>query len=145
MEIDDESQRTYNKVNQIKFKTWLLKSSLCNHSDAFILVKRTITVAEETGATPNNDNKKVIIQNCSLFTNSISRINNTQVHDAHDIDVVVPKYSLIEYSDNYSKTFQIYSNFVGMNRVLADNTKRQKNNRLNRQQWFKQSWNKISK
>ena len=117
----------------------MLKSSLCNHSDAFILVKRTITVAEETGATPNNDNKKVIIQNCSLFTNSISRINNTQVHDAHDIDVVVPKYSLMEYSDNYSKTFQIYSNFVGRNRVLADNTKIQKNNRLNKQKWFKQT------
>ena len=117
----------------------MLKSSLCNHSDAFILVKRTITVAEETGAAPNNDKKKVIIQNCSLFTNSISRINNTQVHDAHDIDVVVPMYSLIEYSDNYSKTFQIYSNFVGRNRVLADNTKIQKNNRLNKQKWFKQS------
>ena len=145
MEIDDESQRTYNKVNQIKFKTWLLKSSLCNHSDAFILVKRTITVAEETGAAPNNDNKKVIFQNCLLFTNSISRINNMQVHDAHDIDVVVPMYSLIEYSDNYSKTFQIYSNFVERNLVLTDNTKIQKNNRLNRQQWFKQSLNKISK
>ena len=117
----------------------MLKSSLCNHSDAFILVKRTITVAEETGVAPNNDNKKVIFQNCLLFTNSISRINNMQVHDAHDIDVVVPMYSLIEYSDNYSKTFQIYSNFVGRNRVLADNTKIQKNNRLNKQKWFKQS------
>ena len=62
-----------------------------------------------------------------------------QVHDAHDIDVVVPMYSLIEYSDNYSKTFQIYSNFVERNLVLTDNTKIQKNNRLNRQQWFKQS------
>ena len=117
----------------------MLRSSLCNYSDAFILVKRTITVAEETGAAPNNDNKKVIFQNCLLFTNSISRINNMQVHDAHDIDVVVPMYSLIEYSDNYSKTFQIYSNFVGRNRVLADNTKIQKNNRLNKQKWFKQS------
>ena len=123
----------------------MLRSSLCNYSDAFILVKRTITVAEETGAAPNNDNKKVIFQNCLLFTNSISRINNMQVHDAHDIDVVVPMYSLIEYSDNYSKTFQIYSNFVERNLVLTDNTKIQKNNRLNRQQWFKQSLNKISK
>ena len=123
----------------------MLRSSLCNYSEAFILVKRTITVAEETGAAPNNDNKKVIFQNCALFTNSISRINNTQVHDAHDIDAVVPMYSLIEYSDNYSKTFQIYNNFVERNLVLADNTKIQKNNRLNRQQWFKQSLNKISK
>ena len=123
----------------------MLRSSLCNYSDAFILVKRTITVAEETGVAPNNDNKKVIFQNCLLFTNSISRINNMQVHDAHDIDVVVPMYSLIEYSDNYSKTFQIYSNFVERNLVLTDNTKIQKNNRLNRQQWFKQSLNKISK
>ena len=123
----------------------MLRSSLCNYSDAFILVKRTITVAEETGAAPNNDNKKVIFQNCLLFTNSISRINNMQVHDAHDIDVVVPMYSLIEYSDNYSKTYQIYSNFVERNLVLNNKKKIQKNNRLNRQQWFKQSLNKISK
>ena len=48
-------------------------------------------------------NKKIIFKNCAPFINSIKRINNTQVDEAHDIDVVKPMYSLIEYSDNYSK------------------------------------------
>ena len=47
---------------------------------------------------------KVIFKNCAPFTNGISRINNTHVDDAHDIDVVTPMYDLIKYSDNYSKT-----------------------------------------
>ena len=47
-------------------------------------------------------NKKVILKNCAPFTNCISRINITQVHDAHDIDIVMPMYNLIEYGDNYS-------------------------------------------
>ena len=49
--------------------------------------------------------KEVIFKNFALFTNCISKINNTQVDDAHDFDVVMPMYNLIEYSDTYSKTF----------------------------------------
>ena len=59
----------------------MLKSSLCDYSDAYMLIKRTITVdstaAEEADA--NNDNKKVIFKNCAPFTDCISEINNTQV------------------------------------------------------------------
>ena len=83
----------------------MLRSSLCDYSDAYILIKRTITFA--TAAAPNNENKKVKCKNCVPFTNCISRINNTQVDDAHDIDVVIPMFNLIEYSDNYSKKFSI--------------------------------------
>ena len=82
----------------------MLRSSLCDYSDANILVKRTITVAQETAAAPNNDNKKVIFENHVPYTGCISRINNAQVDDAQQIDVAMPMYSLIEYSDNYSKT-----------------------------------------
>ena len=48
--------------------------------------------------------KKVIFKNCALFTDSISKINNTQADNAKDIDIVMPMYNVIEYSDNYSKT-----------------------------------------
>ena len=52
--------------------------SLCNYSDAYVLVKATVTVAEETTAAPNNANKKVLFKNCAPFTSCISRINNKQ-------------------------------------------------------------------
>ena len=89
--------------NQIKFKTSLLSSSLCDYRDAYILVKGIITVVKETDAAPKNTNKKVIFKNCAPFTSCISRIDNTQIDDAHVIDVVMLIYDLIENSDNYSK------------------------------------------
>ena len=48
--------------------------------------------------------KNVIFKNCALFTDCISKINNTRVDNAKDIDIVMPMYNLIEYSNNYSKT-----------------------------------------
>ena len=96
--IDD--LRKLNK--QIRFKTTMLRSSLCDYSDAYILVKSSITVnnTADAGATANKTNKKVIFKNCAPFTNCISKINNTQIDNAEYIDIVMQ----IEYSDNYSKT-----------------------------------------
>ena len=93
-------------INKIKFKTSMLRSSLCDYSDAYILVKRNIAVSNTAadGAAVNNTNKKVIFKNCAPFTNCISKINNTQTDNAEYIDIVMPMYNLIEYSDNYSKT-----------------------------------------
>ena len=84
----------------------MLKSSLCDYSDAYILVKGTITVNNTAaqGVAVNNTNKKVIFKNCAPFTNFISEINNTQIDNAKDIDIVMPMYNLIEYSNNYAKT-----------------------------------------
>ena len=105
VEINDESRGTYNVNSQIKFKTTMLKSSLCDFSDAYILVKGTITVNNTAAvAATNNTNKKVIFKNCAPFTNCISEINNTQNDNAKDIDIVMPMYNFIEYSDNYAKT-----------------------------------------
>ena len=105
-EINDESRGAYNVNSQIKFKTTMLKSSLCDYSDAYILVKGTISVnnTAAAGAAVNNINKKVIFKNCAPFTNCINEINNIQVDNAKDIDIVMPMYNLIEYSDNYAKT-----------------------------------------
>ena len=71
VEIKDESRGAYNAASQIKFKTTMLKSSLCDYSDAYILVKGTISIntTAPTGAAANNVNKKVIFKNCAPFTN----------------------------------------------------------------------------
>ena len=106
VEINDESRGAYNVNSQIKFKTTMLKSSLCDYSDAYIFVKGTISVnnTAAAGAAVNNTNKKVIFKNCAPFANCISEINDTQVDNAKDIDIVMSMYNLIEYSDNYAKT-----------------------------------------
>ena len=84
----------------------MLSSSLCDYSDAYILVKGNIMVNDTAakGAAANNINKKVIFKNCAPFTNCSSKINNTQIDDAEHIDIVMSMYNLIQYSDHYSKT-----------------------------------------
>ena len=107
VEINDESRGVYNVNSQIKFKTTMLKSGLCDYSDAYILVKGRITIAgagQAAARQADESNKGVIFRNCAPFINCISEINNTQVDNAKDIDIVMPMYNLIEYSDNYVKT-----------------------------------------
>ena len=106
VEINDELRGTYSVNSQIKFKTTMLKSSLCDYSDAYILVKGTITVnnAATADADANNTNKKVILKNCAPFTNCVSEINNVQIDNCKDINVVMPLYNLLEYTLAYEKT-----------------------------------------
>ena len=65
----------------------------------------TITGAGDDAAARQADerDKEITFKNCAPFTKCISRINNTDIDNAHDIDIVMPMYKLIEYSDNYSK------------------------------------------
>ena len=108
VEINDESRGAYNVNSQIKFKTTMLKSSFCDYSDAYILVKGTITIngrgADVATRQADERNKGVSFKNCAPFINCISEINNTQIDNSKDIDIVMPNYNLIEYSDNYAKT-----------------------------------------
>ena len=95
----------YNTNSRIKFKTSMLRSSLCDCSDAYILVKGTISVAlVQAPGSPDNDGKEVVFKDCAPFTDCIIEINNTQIDNATHIDVIRSMYNLIEYSDNYSKT-----------------------------------------
>ena len=122
VQINDESRGTYTS-NDINFKTTMLRSNLCDYADAYILVKGTITV---TGA-GNDDaakwlderNKGVIFKNCASFTNCKSRINNAYLDNAKDIDIVMPMYILIEYSDNYSKTSGSLGNTIKMIQMIT--------------------------
>ena len=107
VEINDESRGNYAN-GDIKFKTTMLRSNLRDYADSYILVKGTITI---TGAGDDDDareaderDKGVKFKNCAPFTKCISRINNTDIDNARDIDIVMSMYILTEYRDNYSKT-----------------------------------------
>ena len=108
VEINDDSRGMYNTNSQIKFKTKMLKLSLCDDSDACILVKRTITITVDTrppaGRTAaeiktarENDErfKGTIFKNFASFTDCMSEINNTQTDNAKNTDLVMPMYNLI--------------------------------------------------
>ena len=109
----------------------MLGSSLCDYSDAYILISGTITI---TGA-GNDDavrrlderNKGVIFKNFAPFTDCISEMNNTQIDNAKYIDVVMPMYTLIEYSNNYSKTsgslWQYYRDYPDNNITQSESFK----------------------
>ena len=106
VEINDDIRDAYYPKKQIRFKTTMLRSSLCDYSDAYIFVKENIAFNNNAGAgiAANNINEKVIVKNCAPFTSGICKINNTQIDNAEYNDTVMLMYNLIEYSDNYSWT-----------------------------------------
>ena len=95
VERNDDSRTTYNSNSQIKFKTSMLKSSLCDYSDTYILVSRTITIPNKGAAANPNNRRNLRIQNCYPSTDCISEISNTQIDNAKEIDVVIPMRNLI--------------------------------------------------
>ena len=80
----------------------MLKSSLCDYSDAYIFVRGTITVVRKE--VNDRNNKEVIFENCAPFTNCISEVNSTQVDNEKGLDIVMLLYNLIKYNYNYAKT-----------------------------------------
>ena len=100
---------TYNGNKSIRFKTPILRSNLCDYSDAYILVKGKIVVTArgvDNGANNIRDkrNRPVILNNNAPFVSCITRINGELTEDADDLDIVMPMYNLLEYSKNYRKT-----------------------------------------
>ena len=79
----------------IKFETKVIKSNLCDYSDAYILVTGDITVRN------GSENRKIAFKNCAPFTKCV---NDEHVDNADYLDIVRSMYNLIEYSDNYSDT-----------------------------------------
>ena len=96
--IDSERKSGYSHENPIKFLTSSLESSLCDYSDAYVLVTGNITVEK------GNQNTKVAFKNCAPFKDCRTEINDTFVDYADFINIAMPMYNLIEYSDNYSDT-----------------------------------------
>ena len=87
----------------------MLRSDLCDYSDAYILIKGTITVAENYPR--DRQNRPVILKNNAQFISCIARINGELMEDADDLDVVMPMYNLLEYSKNYKKTTGSFYNY----------------------------------
>ena len=107
---------TYNKNKSIRFKTPMLRSNLCDYSDAYILVKGTITVTalgvnNNANNIRNKRNRPIILKNNAPFVSCITRINGELIEDADDLDIVMPMYILSEYSKYYRTTIRSLYNY----------------------------------
>ena len=101
----------------------MLRSDLCDYSDAYVWVKGRITVTN-----PNdnaNFNKELALKNNVPFISCISKINGELVENAEDLDIVIPMYNLLEYSKNYEKAsgflFNYYRDESSETAIGADN------------------------
>ena len=122
---DDENEvlstfvtREYVRVNSLlnTYNENKLRSNLCDYSDAYILVKGTITVTvpgANNGANNIRDkrNRPLILKNNAPFVSCITRINGELIEHANDLDIVIPMYNLLEYSKNYRKTIGSLYNY----------------------------------
>ena len=105
IEVLDESgsaEDRYKPSKQIRFKTSMIRSGLCDFSDAYIVVKGDITLTKDA----NRDfidirNRLLAFKNNGLFTNCTSKINNALIDNAEDLDVVILMYNLLEYIKKY--------------------------------------------
>ena len=105
---------TYNENKSIRFKAPMLRSNLCDYSDAYILVKGTVTVNGVVNGAENEilrRNRPLILTNNAPFVSCITKINNEFIEDADDLDIVMPMYNLLEYSQNYRKTIGSLHNY----------------------------------
>ena len=101
--INDENNTNYgvdkdtgtNNPDTIKYDTRVLKPSLCDYAEAYILVDGTIR------GTGGNNNTRLALKNCAPFTKCNLEINDEHVDTAENLDITMPMYNLIEYSDNY--------------------------------------------
>ena len=114
--VINDQNKTYGKGDDnsttIKFETKVIKSNLCDYSDGYILVEENIKV------TDGDENIKVAFKNCALFTKCITHINDEHVDDANNLDNIMLKCNLIEYSDNYLWIVQeIYGNLKKTNHL----------------------------
>ena len=100
IEVYDQLEKNYNPNKEIRIKTSLLRSDLCDFNGAYIVVKGTITVANPADT---QRNKEVTFKNNAPFINCISKRNGIKIDNAEDLDVVMPMYNLLEYSKNYKK------------------------------------------
>ena len=125
VEINDESRGTYTG-SSIRFETTMVRSNLCDYADAYIHVNGRIAItgggADGAARRVDERDKGITFKNCGPFDKWINRINNTEIDNAKYIDIVMPMYNLIEYSDNYSKTsgglWKYYKNESNNNETL---------------------------
>ena len=98
----NQKKNNYSVNKEIRIKTSMLRSDLCDFSDAYIVVEGTITLEGDNDA--NKQNKNLAFQNNAPFANCISNINGVKIDNVEDLDIIMPMYNLLEYSKNYRKT-----------------------------------------
>ena len=109
----------------------MIRSNLCDYADAYTLVNGTITITEagndDAVKRVDERNKGATFKTCAPFIKCISKINKTEIDNAKDIDIAMPMYNLIEYSDNYPKTseslWQYYKDDPNDNTVQSESFK----------------------
>ena len=106
-----ENERRLQQGDTIKFEIETIKSSLCDYSDAFILVTGNIAIAA-------GNNTDVAFTNCAPFSTCKTVINDVYFDETNYIYIAMPMYNLIEYCDNYSDTSQVYGSLKGMKFLL---------------------------
>ena len=132
IEVYDRSGGNYNINKEIRIKTSMLRSDLCDYSDAYIVIKGTITVDKKTFTaddfeSPNNTaanatasntannnafgEQKLVFKNSAPFINCISKMNGVKIDNAEDLDVLMPMYNSLEYSKNYRKATVSLGNY----------------------------------
>ena len=92
---NDNLKTNYDAANGITYNTEVLKSRLCDYNDGYILV-----IGNVTGTTAPAT--QVAFKNCAPFTKCITKIGETAIDGAENLDLVMPMYNLIEYISNYS-------------------------------------------
>ena len=95
--VIDQSNANNDVGNEIIYNTEVLKSNICHYNDAYILVWRDITIIGHRVT-------QVAFQSCAPFTKCITKIDRTTIYDTKDLDLIMPKYNLLECSSNYSDT-----------------------------------------
>ena len=102
VEVYDQSGGNYNVNKEIRIKTSMLRSDLCDYSDAYIVVKGDITLEGDNDA--NKRNKNLAFKNNAPFINCIAKIKGVKIDNAEYLDVVMAMYNLLEFGKNYRKT-----------------------------------------
>ena len=102
IEVYDQSEENFSNSKEIRIKTSMLRSDLCDFSDAYIVVKRDITLEGDNDA--NKRNKNIAFKNNAPFINCISKINGVKIDNAEDLDVVMQMYNLLEDIKTTEKT-----------------------------------------
>ena len=119
VEVHDKSGETYNANKQIRFKISMLRSDLSDFSDAYVVVKGTVTVSADE-RDRDEMNRQVDLKNNVPFISCISKINGVFVENAEDLDIVMPMHNLLKYSKIYSKTSASFWNYYRVE--LTDDT-----------------------
>ena len=90
----------------------MVRSDLCNYSDAYVVVKQYITLTKTKGTEITDiRNRFLAFKNNAPFTNCKSKVNNVLIDNAEDLDIVMSMYNLLEYSKNYRKTTGSFWNY----------------------------------